>query len=130
MPVPAKKDRYCATTLRVPKHVYERAKQIVENGETEADSFNDFVVDALKERLRVLREREIDAAIAGIANDADYRESAIRMAREFERSDWDAFRAESETINPAHKKASATEAGEGRRLQSASRSNRRKRAGR
>jgi hypothetical protein len=96
MPAVEKKDRYCATTLRLPKRVYERAKQAVEAGDADADSFNDFVVDAIKERLRILREKEIDAAIAEIANDAEYQTSAVLMAREFERSDWDAFRTESE----------------------------------
>jgi hypothetical protein len=56
---------------------------VVDAGNTEADSFNDFVVDAIEERLRILREKEIDAAIAEIANDAEYQESAIGMVREF-----------------------------------------------
>ena len=96
--------------------MYECAKHAIDTGHTEADSFNDFVVDAVKERLRILREREIDDAIAEIANDADYQKSAVQMAREFERSDWDAFRAESETDKRANEKASTAEAGQGRRF--------------
>jgi hypothetical protein len=107
MPTTAKKDKYYATTLRLPRRIYERAKHVVDAGNTEADSFNDFVVDAIEERLRILREKEIDAAIAEIANDADYQESAIRMTREFERSDWDAFRTES---GPSSKPAKAERA--------------------
>ena len=116
MGLATKKDRYCATTVRLPKRVYECAKHAIDTGHTEADSFNDFVVDAVKERLRILREQEIDDAIAEIANDADYQESAIQMAREFERSDWDAFRTESETNRAGDKAASAAEASQRRRF--------------
>ena len=66
----------------------------------------------MKERLRILREQEIDAAIAEISNDADYQQDAIRMAREFERSDWDAFRTECETSGrTTNEKASTAKAG-------------------
>lgn len=100
MPKLAKNNQLYATTLRLPKRVYERAKQAVNSGNAEADSFNDFVVNAIRDRLRILHEQEIDAAIAEIANDAEYQESAVTMAREFERSDWDAFRTEAEDSKP------------------------------
>jgi hypothetical protein len=116
MPLQAKKDRYCATTVRLPKRVYECAKHAIDTGHTEAESFNDFVVDAVKERLRILREQEIDAAIAEIANDADYQHSAVQMTREFERSDWDAFRTESEIGDRRSEKASVAKASKGRRF--------------
>jgi len=117
MPLASKKDRYCATTVRIPKNVYEGAKHAIDAGYTEADSFNDFVVDAIRERLRILREQEIDAAIAEISNDADYQRDAIRMAREFERSDWDAFRTESETSGgTTNEKASTAKADQRRRF--------------
>jgi hypothetical protein len=102
MPKIAKKNELYATTLRLPKRVYECAKQVVNSGNAQADSFNDFVVNAIRERLRILHEQEIDAAISEIANDAEYQKSAVMMAREFERSDWDAFRTEAEsTERPA-----------------------------
>lgn len=116
MPV-AKKDRYSVTTVRLPKRLYERAKHAIKAGSTDAESFNDFVVDAVRDRLKLLREQEIDAAIAKIADDPDYRESAIQMANEFERSDWDAFRTGSKSDYRAHEKAaSVAEAGQRRRL--------------
>ena len=41
---------------------------------------------------RSLREQEINTAIAEMATDPDYQRSALQMAQQFERSDWDAFR--------------------------------------
>lgn len=117
MAVTANKDKYYATTLRLPKRVYESAKQALKRGNSEAGSFNDFVVDAIKERLRNLREQEIDAAIAEIANDADYQESSIRMTREFAWSDWDAFRTEPESAGRREARlAPTTKARQRRRL--------------
>jgi len=113
MSLTAKKERFFVTTVRLPKPVYERAKRAINTGQADTHSFNDFVVQAVNERLRSLREQEIDAAIAEIANDPDYQRSAVQMAQEFERSDWDAFReareAKSQRRN-VHRGAAAAKA--------------------
>ncbi len=79
------------TTVRLPKGVYEQAKAVVKRGSAAASSINDFLVEAVQDKLRQLREKEIDAAFAGMAQDSEYQQSAIEMARSFEKSDWEAF---------------------------------------
>jgi hypothetical protein len=81
------------TTVRLPKGVYEQAKAVVKRGSAEASSINDFLVEAVQDKLRQLREKEIDAAFAGMADDSEYRQSAIEMAQSFEKSDWEAYQA-------------------------------------
>jgi hypothetical protein len=88
MPV-ASKRQYQNTTVRLPRHVYERAKTVVLR--SQASSFNEFVVQAIEEKVRRLTEAEIDAAFAQMALDPDYQREAIALANEFEKSDWEAF---------------------------------------
>jgi hypothetical protein len=88
MPVAAKK-RYQNTTVRLPRHVYEQAKVVVV--QSQAASFNEFVVQAIEEKVRRLTEAEIDAAFAQMAHDTNYQSSSIALSREFEKSDWEAF---------------------------------------
>jgi len=91
MPAAATKKKYQNTTLRVPKKVYDLAKNALSH--SVGSSFNEFVVEAIEEKLRCLREAEIDAAFAHMAEDADYQCSSIAMAQEFEKSDGEAFKA-------------------------------------
>ena len=85
----AAKKQYQSTTVRLPRHVYERAKTVVV--QSQASSFNEFVVEAIEEKVRRLTEAEIDAAFAQMAHDADYQRNAIALASEFAKSDWEAF---------------------------------------
>jgi hypothetical protein len=90
MPVTVAK-RYQNTTVRLPRHVYEKAKTVAI--QSQASSFNEFVVQAIEEKVRRMTEAEIDAAFAQMANDDDYQRSSIALAGEFEKSDWEAFRS-------------------------------------
>lgn len=83
--------RYQNTTVRLPRHVYEQAKTVVL--QSQASSFNEFVVQAIEEKVRRLTEAEIDAAFAQMATDEDYQRGSIALASEFEKSDWEAFRS-------------------------------------
>jgi hypothetical protein len=85
----AQKKRYQNTTVRMPRQIYERAKVAIRH--TQQSSFNEFVVQAIEEKVRRLNEAQIDAAFAQMADDPDYQRDAVAMSREFEKSDWDAF---------------------------------------
>lgn len=87
MPVADKK--YQNTTVRMPRQVYERAKTAIRR--SQAASFNEFVVQAIEEKVRRLSEAEIDAAFAHMADDPGYLRDSIGLAREFEKSDWEAL---------------------------------------
>jgi hypothetical protein len=91
------------TTIRLPKGVYEQAKAVVKRGSAEASSINDFLVEAVQEKLRLLREKEIDAAFAGMADDSEYRRSAVEMAQSFEKSDWEAYQVSEAAQNASRK---------------------------
>jgi hypothetical protein len=88
MPVAAKK-QYQNTTVRVPRHVYEQAKTVIRR--FQGSSFNEFVVQAIEEKVRRLTEAEIDAAFAQMAHDPDYQRESVALASQFEKSDWEAF---------------------------------------
>jgi len=90
MPVLRKK-LYQNTTVRLPRRVYELAKTAVAKSDA-ASSFNDFVVQASEQKLQQLTESEIDAAFAHMSQDSDYQRTAVALAKEFERSDWEAAR--------------------------------------
>jgi len=85
----AARKQYQNTTVRLPRHVYERAKTVVV--QSQASSFNEFVVQAIEEKVRRLTEAEIDAAFAQMARDTDYQRNSIALANEFAKSDWEAL---------------------------------------
>jgi hypothetical protein len=90
MTLPARKQEYQTTTVRMPKMVYEQAKSAVEMRE-EVSSVNEFIVEAVKDKLREISEADIDAAFAQMANDPAYQRDSVALAKEFEKSDWEAF---------------------------------------
>jgi hypothetical protein len=97
MPV-ASKRWYQNTTVRLPRQVFERAKTVVV--QSQVSSFNEFVVQAIEEKVQRMTEAEIDAAFAHMAHDSDYQRSSIVLANEFEKSDWEAFKSGSTHEQP------------------------------
>jgi hypothetical protein len=84
------------TTVRLPARIYDQAKCVVEHqkGDTGKISLNDLIVTAITAYLKLYKRRQIDAAFAGMAEDADYQKEAKLLAEEFEASDWEALRLE------------------------------------
>lgn len=91
-----------ATTVRLPLPVYEQAKCFVDSERKHASrkkhttpvfvNLNDFCVSAIQAYVKLLRRRQIDAAFALMAEDADYQKGARLLAEEFDSSDWEALR--------------------------------------
>lgn len=96
----AARGKYQNTTVRLPRQVYESAKTVVV--QSQASSFNEFVVKAIEEKVQRLTEAEIDAAFAEMAHDIDYQRSSITLAREFEGSDWQALNSGAQRGQPRH----------------------------
>jgi len=96
----AARKQYQNTTVRLPRHVYERAKTVVV--QSQASSFNEFVVQAIEEKVRRLTEAEIDAAFAQMAHDTDYERTSIALAQEFAKSDWEALESAAPHRQPTH----------------------------
>lgn len=104
----ARKKDYQNTTVRLPRRVYELAKAAVKNSAA-VSSFNDFVIQAIEQKIQQLSETQIDAAFSQMANDPDYRRDSLLMAEEFEKSDWEAWRG-TELSNASVPKARAPKA--------------------
>lgn len=100
------KKEYQNTTVRLPKRVYHLAKTAVERSQA-ASSFNDFVVQAIEQKLQQLNEAAIDAAFAHMANDPDYQRDAVTLAKQFEQSDWEASNAPENVHEPGPKTRTA-----------------------
>ena len=91
----------CTTTVRLPCSIYDQAKSAVEKEKRESGttiSLNDFIVSAVKAYLKLYQRRQIDAAFAKMAEDANYQKEATLLTEEFERSDWEALRLEEEDL--------------------------------
>ena len=91
MPVGRRKE-YQNTTVRLPKAVYQKAKTAIRRSQA-ASSFNEFVVQAIEEKLHELSESEIDAAFAHMGADSDYQRDSIALTLQFEHSDWEALQS-------------------------------------
>jgi hypothetical protein len=81
------------TTIRLPRPVYDQAKCVVntESGGRSRISLNDLIVMAITNYLKMYKRRQIDAAFAGMCEDADYQKEAKLLAEEFDYSDWEAL---------------------------------------
>ncbi len=83
------------TTVRLPRRIYDQAKRIVEKERkktSRAMSLNDLVVAAVRSYLQRYTRKEIDAAFAGMTEDAEYHAEAQALTAEFAVSDWEALK--------------------------------------
>jgi len=83
--------RKVQTTLRLPKPLYEQAKACIEEGNTDAETINDFIIAAIQLYTKILKRKRIDAAFRHMSEDADYQKEAQLVAEEFTQSDWEAL---------------------------------------
>ena len=81
--------RVLQTTLRLPRPLYERVKDHVEQNKT--GSVNDFIVTALAAYMRAVERKAIDEAFRGMADDKQYRREALVIAEQFAESDAEAL---------------------------------------
>jgi hypothetical protein len=96
MPATARKHSYeekpdrkqSSTTVRIPQPLYEEAKAFAGKDVT----VSEFVAESLKEKLRRLRKERIDEAFSGMATDEKYQAETLKIAREFQASDWHALK--------------------------------------
>jgi hypothetical protein len=58
-----------------------------------AENVNELMIAALRAYVNMVSRRQIDAAFAGMAEDATFQAGARRIAEDFEESDWEALEA-------------------------------------
>src|ERR1700687_3131295 len=73
-----KSPRKVQTTLRLPRQLYERAKQFVDGGNKR--SVNDLIVNALTAYVSAMERRAMDDAFRPMAKDKQYEREALRLA--------------------------------------------------
>jgi len=89
MPATASKSPLQTTTVRLPRGLYERAREVVKKGWTEASSLNELLVESLDNRLKELRRAQIDAEFEEMSRDAQHRRESDVLARQFASNDRD-----------------------------------------
>jgi hypothetical protein len=77
------------TTLRLPRHLYERVKSHVQQNQTV--SVNEFIVNALAAYVQAVERKAIDDAFRGMADDKQYQREALMIAEQFAASDAEAL---------------------------------------
>lgn len=77
------------TTLAIPGDLLAAIDRAVREGKVK--SRNEFVALALRHELAAQKRAEIDAAFTEMAQDGEYQAEAEAIAREFDRSAWEAF---------------------------------------
>lgn len=79
------------TTVAVPAGLLAEVDRAVREGK--ARSRNAFVAAALRRELAARARAEIDAAFAGMADDAEGQAEARQIAAEFAAADWETLQA-------------------------------------
>lgn len=77
------------TTLTLPAELLEATDKAVSQGK--AKSRNEFVAFALRRELAAQKRAEIDAALAEMAQDAEYQVEVLKMEAEFAPAQWEAL---------------------------------------
>lgn len=76
-------------TVDLPISLVEQADALVAHGA--ARSRNRLITQALEMYLKQLEEARIDAQFAQMAHDKRYIQAQLKIAKEFERADWEAL---------------------------------------
>jgi hypothetical protein len=79
------------TTVRLPRPLYDQAKDFVKQEAITAENINDFFVTAIGAYVEMLRRQQIDADFARMGDDPHYESVAKQLDREFAVSDWEAL---------------------------------------
>lgn len=79
------------TTVRLPRPLYDEAREFVNRDIVSAENVNEFFVAAICAYVKMIRRKQIDLNFARMAEDADYQKEAKLIAEEFSQSDWDAL---------------------------------------
>ena len=85
-------------TVDLPKAFVEQANALVRH--SVARSRNRLILQAVEMYLKQLEEAWIDGQFAEMEHDERYRDLSLKLACEFERSDWEALRVGEELERP------------------------------
>jgi metal-responsive CopG/Arc/MetJ family transcriptional regulator len=77
------------TTLSIPAELLELVDEFASAGNVK--SRNEFVAQALRRELEWQKRQDIDAALAEMAQDPEYRSTVQQMEAEFAGASWDAL---------------------------------------
>lgn len=88
--VTTRKERVRAT-VRMPRMLYDEARNFVQKEASSAENINDFFVAAICAYVRLLKRKREDALYSKMAEDANYQQQAMLISEEFSESDWEAL---------------------------------------
>jgi hypothetical protein len=78
-------------TVRLPKAIYDEARNLIEANVVPVDSLNDFLVTAIAAYVKLVKRKQVDAAFSGMASDPEYQKESRLISDEFAQSDWEAL---------------------------------------
>lgn len=77
------------TTISLPDNLVREIDLSIETGNIK--SRNQFIVEALQDKLKQLKDADIDAQFALMAEDSDYIEETLKIESEFTNADAEAL---------------------------------------
>jgi hypothetical protein len=89
--VPPLTKKRVRTTVRLPRPLYDQAKNLVDKEIVTSGNINDFFVTAIGAYVEMLRRKQIDDDFARMAHDEHYQSVSKQLDREFAFSDWEAL---------------------------------------
>ena len=77
------------TTISLPDNLVQEIDLLIERN---IKSRNQFIVEALQDKVKQLKDADIDAQFALMADDSDYIEETLNIESEFARADAEALK--------------------------------------
>lgn len=78
------------TTITIPDSLANQVDQLVTTGETK--SRNQFIIEALEDKVRQIRDIQLDAEFAEMATDTEYQQEALEIEQKFAIADYEALK--------------------------------------
>lgn len=69
------------TTITIPDSLATKVDQLVNTGDIK--SRNQFILEALEDKVKQIRDIQIDTEFASMATDQDYQQEALEIEQEF-----------------------------------------------
>ncbi len=78
------------TTITISESLVQQVDKLISQGEIKTR--NQFIVEALEDKVRQIRDLQLDEKFVGMADDMEYQQEALEIEQKFTSSDYEVIK--------------------------------------
>lgn len=78
------------TTITISESLVQQVDKLISQGEIKTR--NQFIVEALEDKVRQIRDLQLDEEFVGMADDMEYQQEALEIEQKFTSSDYEVIK--------------------------------------